>query len=340
MMKVPKVSVLMPVYNSEDYLREAIDSILNQTFTDFEFIIIDDSSSDHSREIVESYSDPRMRFYVNEQNMGVAATLNRGLELATGEYIARMDSDDISFPERFEKQVKFLDANLNIAVLGTSVVKFGEVMQPSPMIYCSNHKKAKAEMVFNSTLAHPTVMIRKSILDNNQLKYEEKYNGLEDFVLWWRISKLADVVSLPEVLLKYRIHSKQMTQSENRTNEFKNKYLQFLRERLNDIGVTQTLDLKPLYIYCNGLFKANIYQNEYEIFRDSLIAILNANERTGCCDSSSLKEVCGFAAIRFIDHMELRPRTKLSRKIECCKSGVIPNVLMLKILIHTVLRRK
>ena len=122
----PKISVVMPAYNAENYIREAIDSILAQTFRDFEFLIIDDGSTDHTVEIIRSYSDSRIRLYQNERNMGVAATLNRGLDLARGEYIARMDADDISLPERFAKQAAYMDAHPDVAVCGSNIILFSE----------------------------------------------------------------------------------------------------------------------------------------------------------------------------------------------------------------------
>lgn len=113
---MPKISVIMPAYNAERYIREAIDSILRQTWSDFELIIIDDGSTDSTAAIIAEYTDNRIRFCPNAQNMGVAATLNRGLELACGAYIARMDADDISLPERFAKQAAYLDAHPDVTV--------------------------------------------------------------------------------------------------------------------------------------------------------------------------------------------------------------------------------
>lgn len=117
--KKPAISVLMPVYNSEKYLNEAIESILNQTFVDFEFIIINDASNDNSENIIESYQDSRIKYFKNEKNLGVAKTLNKGLKLAQGKYIARMDSDDISLPERLYKQFKFMEVYNDIDVCGS-----------------------------------------------------------------------------------------------------------------------------------------------------------------------------------------------------------------------------
>jgi glycosyltransferase involved in cell wall biosynthesis len=116
---MPRISVVMSVYNGEKYLRQAIESILQQTYTDFEFIIIDDGSTDSSREIIQSYDDKRIRLVINEQNIGLTKSLNKGIRLAKGEFIARMDADDISLPQRFEKQVAYLDSHPEVGVLGT-----------------------------------------------------------------------------------------------------------------------------------------------------------------------------------------------------------------------------
>ena len=118
-MKTPALTVLMPVYNTEKYLKEAVDSILQQSFPDFEFLIIDDSSTDSSAEIIAAYRDPRIRVLKNEKNMGMSATLNKGIEMCRTELIARMDADDISYPERLEKQFRFFESNPECALLYT-----------------------------------------------------------------------------------------------------------------------------------------------------------------------------------------------------------------------------
>ena len=126
---MPKISVIMPARNAEQYIREAIDSILGQTFADFEFLILDDGSTDATAEIVQCCRDERIRFCPNGRNMGVAATLNRGLALAGGEYIARMDADDISLPKRFEKQAAYLNAHRDVAVLGSDLELFCDMTE-------------------------------------------------------------------------------------------------------------------------------------------------------------------------------------------------------------------
>ena len=121
-----KISVLMPAYNAEKYIGEAIESILNQTYKDFEFIIINDGSIDRTEDIILSYDDPRIIYLKNKENSGIVASLNNGLKQAKGQYVARMDADDISLPTRFEKQLQYMESNQHIFVLGTSLILFGE----------------------------------------------------------------------------------------------------------------------------------------------------------------------------------------------------------------------
>lgn len=256
---MPKISVVMPAYNAEKYIAEAIDSILNQTFADFDFIIIDDCSSDRTAEIVKSYTDPRIRFYQNEHNMGVAATLNRGLDLATGEYIARMDSDDISYPERFEKQFDFMENNPEIAVLGAGIQMFSAKI--GERLFSESYNELKIDLLFASCFAHPAVMLRSKYFGNGKLEYDLSFNKMEDFDLWDRTAIVYPIASFPEVLLKYRIHPNQITQ--NYDDEYK-KQLQMLKIRqISRLGLDNTAsEFESYFSFCEGKFDTssdNIY---------------------------------------------------------------------------------
>lgn len=209
---MPKISVIMPAYNAEKYIGEAIDSILSQTFEDFEFIILNDCSKDRTEEIILSYGDPRIVYLKNEQNLGVAATLNKGLANAKGEYIARMDADDISLPERFEKQVTYLDANDDIAVLGTNLECFNEYGTISTGWSVSEPEQMKVDMFFSCGLAHPSVMMRTDVI-RSLGGYDLAFNGLEDYELWCRVLENHKITTLPDILLRYRIHGSQVTQN-------------------------------------------------------------------------------------------------------------------------------
>ena len=217
----PKVSVLLPVHNAAAYLREAIDSILAQHFTDFEFLILNDGSTDASEEIIHSYTDPRIRYVKNKTNVGLVATLNRGIEMAQGEYIARMDADDISLPERFTRQVAFLDQHPEVGACGTAFQFFGDSTYVSRNP--TDYKQAFTLLSNNSSLGHPTSMIRRAVLMQHGIRYEEEYQYAADFAFWIRISQVAYLSSLAEVLLRYRWHADNMSKTDPSRQQAKAK---------------------------------------------------------------------------------------------------------------------
>ena len=200
----PIISVLMPVYNGEKFLRQAIDSVLNQTYTDFEFLIINDGSTDISEEIILSYNDERIRYYKNEKNIQLIDTLNKGLKLANGQFIARMDADDICLPERFEKQVEVMQRRKDIAVCGSWYEKFG--MGEPLLIRCWEEPyMLKCKTLFGSPVGHPASMIRRSALASSSLIYDSNYPQVEDWKLWSEMVKLGySFYNLQSTLLLYR----------------------------------------------------------------------------------------------------------------------------------------
>lgn len=248
---VPTVSVIMPAYNAEKYLREAIDSILAQTYTDFEFIIINDGSTDRTREIILSYDDPRIIYLENEHNSGICITLNRGLDAARGRYIARMDADDISLPQRFAKQVAYLDAHPEVGVLGTDIEVFGEDIATYTFTQLHTPEECQAGLLFNSCFAHPTVMMRKTVLDANNLRYNDNFRGLEDYELWWQTSKYTKLNNLAAPLLRYRHHTGQETR--NVSPRVRAAFEVFASLRMKDLGINLSeSDLQLLLNYSNG----------------------------------------------------------------------------------------
>ena len=204
-MKTPMISVIMPVYNGEKYLREAIESILNQTYTDFEFIILNDGSTDRTEEIILSYDDPRIVYVKNKKNLQIVETLNKGIALARGKYIARMDADDISLPERLEKQIKFMKDNPDVDVCGTWIRTFGR--EDKEWKYPVTHVEIKARLLLNCALAHPSVMMKKIVFD--KFKYRKSYEKAEDYDLWVEIVDDFSLYNLPNFLLRYRLHGEQ-----------------------------------------------------------------------------------------------------------------------------------
>ena len=201
--KMPKISVIMPVYNTEEeYLREAIESILNQTFNDFEFIIVNDGSTNNAEDVILSYKDERIRYHFQE-NQGIATALNNGFDMAQGEYIARMDSDDISLPNRFAKQVEFLDNHPDISVLGTWAKFF-----PTKKNIIMDHPEFPCyiDFILSCKIVHPSVMLRKKSFDLYNLRYDKEFNSAEDYELWSRAIGYLKFANLQEVLLNYRWH--------------------------------------------------------------------------------------------------------------------------------------
>lgn len=202
-MKTPLVTVLMPVHNGETYLRSAIESILSQTFSNFEFLIINDGSSDKSVDIIESYKDERIRLIHNESNLGLPATLNKGIDLTQGKYIARMDCDDVSLPNRLKKQVSYMQAHPEIGILGTNCQMIGPQDQPGKHSdYPTKHGFIRWRLAFGSFLAHPTVMMRTDIL--RRLGGYRMLDVAQDYDLWQRAAWETRLACLPQPLLKLR----------------------------------------------------------------------------------------------------------------------------------------
>lgn len=205
----PVVSVVMPVYNAEAYVGEAIESILAQTFDNFELIILDDGSTDRSGQVLKQYQqrDARIKI-ISRENRGLVATLNEGIECSTGRYIARMDADDIALPERFSKQVEFLETHPDYVVVGSRVLLIDpEGLPICPFSTLTEHEAIdSAHMEGESgAICHPASMLRRDMLQKvGGYRQEMKYS--EDFDLFLRLAEVGKVANLPHILLKYRMH--------------------------------------------------------------------------------------------------------------------------------------
>jgi glycosyltransferase involved in cell wall biosynthesis len=205
-MKNPKVTVLMSVYNGEKYLQEAIDSILGQTFKDFEFLIVNDGSTDKTGEVLESYHDPRIRIITNEKNIGLTKSLNKGLMLASGEYIARQDADDISMPERLKKEVEFLEQNINVGLVGTDYLFTNEKGKVVHIVKCLNgSRELRTKLLEGNQFGHGSVMLRRECIDKVGT-YREEFKFSQDYDFYLRIAEVYDVANISEPLYKWRIN--------------------------------------------------------------------------------------------------------------------------------------
>jgi glycosyltransferase involved in cell wall biosynthesis len=204
-MSQPLISVILPVYNGEKYLKDAIDSVLQQSYTNFELIIINDGSKDNSEKICTSYSDSRIRYF-SYDNSGLAKTLNKGIGLAQGDYIARQDQDDISLPQRFELQMKFMEKNPDVILLGTSGIiinemdiKIGEHKHPAPSSILA------FDLMFDNPFIHSSVIFRKKY-NGITFFYPESPDVFEDYGMWSEMSRHGKLSNLEDSLILYRHH--------------------------------------------------------------------------------------------------------------------------------------
>jgi glycosyltransferase involved in cell wall biosynthesis len=228
----PLVSILMPVYKTATFLREAMDSILSQTFKDFELIILDDCSPDNAEEILDTYTDSRIVRYKGGKNVGLSNVLNVGIEMARGEFIARMDSDDLSMPERLQVQVDYLKTYPEVDLVSVGMRLFGA--KEEVWIREQNPEKVKINALFHSPILHASSMWRKDRFEEKGLRFRQEMVPAEDYDLWARaLVKGLTLVNLPEVLYQYRIYPNQATaQTDKTTAKCREVQQEYLREAL------------------------------------------------------------------------------------------------------------
>lgn len=208
--KTPTVSVVVPVYNGAAFIVECLESVIHQTYRDFELIVIDDGSTDETANIVRAFNDSRIRFIQNSTNLGLIATLNKAFELSRGKYIARLDADDIALPERFAIQVQHMELNQNLAMLGTAYFPLKQGIA-SAVTLATGKGKIQANMLFNSCFAHPSVIIRKAALTGRESAFNPAYPHAEDYELWSWLMRNHEVENIAEPLIYYRIHENQIS---------------------------------------------------------------------------------------------------------------------------------
>ena len=229
----PLVSILMPVYRTAEWLREAMDSMLAQTFTDFELIVLDDCSPDNAEEILDTYTDSRIVRYRGDRNEGLARVLNTGIGMARGRYIARMDSDDISLPTRLETQVRYMESHPDIDLCSTAMQLFGnrdEVWRRE-----ADPEKVKVNALFFSPVLHASSLWRRESFEQHNLRFRQETVPAEDYDLWTR-ALLAGLrmVNLPDVLYRYRIREGQATATRSEKEVLVRQ--QYLRQALPSLG--------------------------------------------------------------------------------------------------------
>jgi glycosyltransferase involved in cell wall biosynthesis len=251
--KSPLISVILPVFNSQEFVKESIESVLSQTFANFELIIIDDGSTDQSWNIVKSFKDPRIVLLKNERNSGVSLSTNIGIQVAKGEFIARMDADDISLPDRFEKQLNFLNTHPDVGVLSGAILpispqgdKVGRITIPLEEPYLIDFW-----LIFETVIKQPAVMIRKEVLTKVK-GYDPAYKAAVDYELWTRLAKVTRCANLSDLLIYYRIHDKSITFTMNALQK-QNHVKVCVREIENLTGTKVSFELISLLFTSNML---------------------------------------------------------------------------------------
>ena len=269
----PAVTVLMPVYNAQRFVGQAVQSILDQSLSDFEFLIIDDGSTDDTRSIIDGYPDPRIRVLRTERS-GVAAALRLGLTEAGGEYIARMDADDESLPQRLHIEKQALDRDPR-ALLVHSRVDYidddGRVMR-SAVGDPRTSLETKWSLLWRNVPFHPTVMMRATLLKDHGLNYRIEANWAEDFDLWNRASALGEFVFLPDVLVRYRIHGQSITRSEA-VNLQLAAYADVVRDNFHRLGIPISKEVSREIAIVSGGAKIDPIRYAYRNLDDALLPL-------------------------------------------------------------------
>jgi len=316
----PLVTVLMPVYNGEHHLRSAIESILGQTYSHFELLIMDDGSTDNSSEIVNSIDDKRIRYHRSPTNKGIEQTLNDGLLLAHGTYIARMDADDISLPQRLALQISYLESHPETGVIGGAIRKLkdnrpGKLISP-PL----SDGEIRVHLLFHNPLHHPVVMFRKQLVVKHPYPLDYKY--AEDYRLWVELSAFTKFANLPDEILHYRIHDQQITKSKSRisrnsSERVKIEYLNMLfpeltpEERslhLQVIGSCHTIALQTAEAWLEKLAWLN---ETKQVLNHNILLKQLGHTWLDCCRKSSMK---GTQLHRIFKNSRLRHYIRNNRK--------------------------
>ncbi|MFH1004507.1 MAG: glycosyltransferase [Bacteroidota bacterium] len=286
--KNPKVTVLLPVFNGEKFLKESIQSILSQTFPDFELLIVNDGSTDDSEKIIKNFSDERINLFNNEKNLGLIETLNIGLKNSTGEYIARMDADDISLPNRLKKQVSFLDSHPLFGICATRYALLNEKRKKINWWFRTDD--IPSMLLFNASICHPTIMMRRKIIMENQILYSHKFTNAEDYELWIRISQISRIAILDEELFYYRSHRNQVSRAFNSeqkksADEVRKNYLLLLGLKFTDEELT-----------LHNIIGRNERIKNKKLFSDIekwLLSLIQMNSSNCVLEQSALKKVIG-----------------------------------------------
>lgn len=311
-----KVSILMPMYNSEKYVQEAIDSVLNQTYENFELIIVDDGSIDSSVEIVEKYNDPRIKLYKNIENKGLPYTRNKLLSLATGEYIALLDSDDIALPNRLQIQVDFLERNQNVDIVGSSAIIFGKYKIEKASKVITGIEDIKCNLMFGNCMINSTVMMRRDFVEGNKLSYRQECVVCQDYSFFVDAALVGNIENMNISTIKYR------TGHENITKKSKTKKINLRKSILQEIGLRAfegygfCLNKNECKILSKYIWEKNenikYDHSEFNQLVDILNKIVKMNSDKGILDSNVLEKCKKRILLKTILILDINLKEKLN----------------------------
>jgi glycosyltransferase involved in cell wall biosynthesis len=254
----PLVTVLLPVYNGGNFLKETIQSILDQTYENFEFIIINDCSTDNSENIIQDFNDKRISYIKNNQNLELINTLNKGITISKGKYIVRIDADDIAHRERISRQVLYMEENSDVIVCGSNVALIKNNIITNEIIeYHSDSNDIKFALNFYCPFIHPSIIIRKEILIKNKLKFDLEFKHAEDYFLWTQLAAYGEFYNIPEVLTYYRLHEHQISHV---NKQYQIEQMKRIQEIYQQNSLSYEFSLKERMDIFN-LFENKIKQN-------------------------------------------------------------------------------
>lgn len=307
-----KLAVLLPTYNAAFYLRESIDSVLNQTFADFDLYVYDDCSTDNTEEIISEYKDSKLYYRKNSVNSGIAKTLNKGLEelLPHYEYIARMDADDWCYPERFEKQMDFLDKNQEVVLCGTQGYWLKNINQ-NPVTgweYPTRDEYIRVYLLFAASFGHSSMIFRGESFRKFNLRYDENIATCEDWDLWIRVTKIGKVTNLPDFMMKYRI----LENSNHRSSKNIKIHLEERATIISGYWANFGISLKPEDVYEYYYGNKAMSQSDFIKKIKVLITVFN-HIYTNTKDNLVLAERKNFSYMLVRRILDFWKRSKVSR---------------------------
>lgn len=271
------ISIALPAYNAKDYIAECLDSLLAQTYQNFEIILIDDCSTDGTADVVAGYTDSRIHYFKNEKNSGIVYSLNKAYALSRGEYLARMDADDICMPERLEKQINFLEQHKDISLVSVWFQTFDGAS--GICRYATEPEEIKCKLLFSLQLLHPGWMFRRELVQEHNLQYREEYKYAEDWDFLVRATSVTRLSNIPEILMNYRINPNQVSNVHSKTQ--KQVADAVAKNQLDALGLTLTEEEFCIYRASFGRRENSLSEEEMRLLISVLKRLEQANVKKG-----------------------------------------------------------